>query len=90
MKLFFTGFLCKQDINHVLIFGLGDGVLPQLIRHYFPQVVIDVVEMDETVIEFAINYFGLAEQMTTDRLNVCLFLYFRSNTIEIYFLDFHR
>lgn len=74
-KLFFTGFLCKEEINHVLILGLGGGILPILIRHYFPLIIIDVVEIDETVIEFATNYFGLAEQMTSGQLNVCLFFF---------------
>ena len=39
-------------MNRVLIFGLGGGILPMLIRHYFPFVVIDIVENDQTVIDF--------------------------------------
>ena len=79
-KLFFTGFLCKQDVNRVLIFGLGGGILPMLIRHYFPFVVIDIVENDQTVIEFATNYFGFAEHKAiTDR-------YTTTNKYDIIFI----
>lgn len=75
VKLFFTAFLCKSEVNRVLILGLGGGILPILIRHYFPSVIVDVVEIDETVIELATDFFGLAEQMTEGHLNVCfLFL----------------
>ncbi|CAF1049740.1 unnamed protein product [Adineta steineri] len=33
-----------------------------LIRHYFPLIIIDVVEVDQTVIELARDFFKLAEQ----------------------------
>lgn len=90
-KLFFTGFLCQREINHVLIFGLGGGILPILIRHYFPSVVIDVVEIDPTVIELATNYFGLAEQMTNGQLNVCFSFCELCILIRfVYFTDFRR
>ena len=49
IRLFFTGFICAPKTKRVLI------------RHYFPSILIDVVEIDETVIEFAFNYFGIAK-----------------------------
>lgn len=55
------------------MFGLGGGIFPTLVRHYFPSVTIDVVEIDQTVIDLAIDYFGLSEQMTDGHLNVCFF-----------------
>jgi len=73
MKLFFTPFLCKPQAKRVLIMGLGGGILPMLIRHYFRSVAIDVVEIDQTVIEFACNFFGLTQYMADGRLNVCFF-----------------
>ena len=75
IKLFFTAFLCQPQASRVLMFGLGGGILPTLIRHYFPSVIIDVVEVDETVIELALEFFGLAEQMTGGHLNVCFLLF---------------
>jgi hypothetical protein len=80
MKLFFIPFLCKPQPGRVLIMGLGGGTLPILIRHYFPSVIIDVVEIDQTVIELACNFFGLTEQMGDGRLNVCFFFLLLSFT----------
>lgn len=75
IKLFFTSFICKPNPTRVLVIGLGGGIWPILMRHYFPSVVVDVVEIDETVIALANDFFGLAEQCTHDHFNVCsLFL----------------
>ncbi|CAF1012539.1 unnamed protein product [Adineta steineri] len=92
VQLLFTTFLCKPISNRVLIIGLGGGILPILIRHYFPSVVIDVVEIDETVIEVAVDYFGLAEQMTDGYLNIIAadgFRYVNETThrYDIIFMD---
>lgn len=70
LKLFLTAFLCQSQAKRVLILGLGGGVLPLLIRHYFPSVIIDVVEIDQTVIDLALDFFGLAEQINDGHLNV--------------------
>ena len=70
IRLFFTTFLCQPNPKRVLIIGLGGGVWPLLIRHSFPSTIIDVVEIDETVIALAIEFFGLAEQCTHGHLNV--------------------
>ena len=69
-RLFFASFLCKSKPKRVLIIGLGGGICPMLIRHYFPSVIVDVVEIDETVIELACDFFGLAEQITHSHFNV--------------------
>ncbi|CAF3827381.1 unnamed protein product [Rotaria sp. Silwood1] len=70
IQLFFATFLCARQAKRVLIIGLGGGVLPILIRHYFPSILIDVVEIDETVIELSLDIFGLAEQTTDGHLNI--------------------
>ncbi|CAF0953041.1 unnamed protein product [Adineta steineri] len=92
IRLFFTTFLCKSSANRVLVIGLGGGILPMLIRHYFPSVIIDVVEIDETVIELAVDYFGLAEQITDGYLKIIAadgFRYVNETTqrYDIVFLD---
>ena len=51
-------------MNRVLIFGLGGGILPMLIRHYFPFVVIDIVENDQTVIDFS-EQKAISDRYTT-------------------------
>ncbi|CAF2392574.1 unnamed protein product [Rotaria sp. Silwood2] len=70
IKLFFVPFICKPQVKHVLIIGLGGAILPMLIRHYFPSVLIHVVEIDETVIELASEFFDLTEMMASGCLHV--------------------
>ncbi|CAF3388720.1 unnamed protein product [Rotaria sp. Silwood2] len=70
VKLFFACFLCRPKANRVLIIGLGGGILPMLMRHYFPSIIIDVVEIDETVIELASDFFSLAEEKANGFLNI--------------------
>ncbi|CAF1004032.1 unnamed protein product [Rotaria sordida] len=70
IKLFFIPFICKPKAKHVLIIGLGGGILPMLIRHYFPSVLIHVVEIDKTVIELASEFFDLTEMMANSYLHV--------------------
>ncbi len=81
IKLFFASFICKPNARRVLVIGLGGGIWPMLIRHYFPLVIVDVVEIDTTVIAFANDFFGLAEQSTDNHFNVrflfrLLFIFF--------------
>ncbi|CAF4257600.1 unnamed protein product [Rotaria socialis] len=92
IKLFFTSFLCKPNAKQVLIIGLGGGVLPMLIRHYFPTVIIHVVEIDETVIELASEFFYLTEQMKNGYMHVIAddgFLYASetAHRYDIIFID---
>ena len=86
IKLFLATFLCKPVPNRVLIIGLGGGALPILIRHYFPSVIVDVVEIDETVIAVAVDLFGLAEQMVDGYLNVCYLFFCTIFLLQIYSL----
>ena len=74
IKLFFASFLCQPKAKRVLNVGLGGGIWPMLIRHYFPSTVVDVVEIDDTVIASACDYFGLAAQTTHSYMNVCFTL----------------
>ncbi|UJR19788.1 hypothetical protein I4U23_022922 [Adineta vaga] len=64
IRLFFTSFLCNSKPKRILIVGLGGGIWPMLIRHYFPTVIIDVVEIDQTVIDLANEFFGIEEEQT--------------------------
>ncbi|CAF1504008.1 unnamed protein product, partial [Adineta ricciae] len=70
IRLFFTAFLCNTTPKRILAVGLGGGIWPLLIRHYFSAVIIDVVEIDRTVIKLATEFFGLAEQAKKNYLNV--------------------
>ena len=75
IRLFFTSFLCRTRPKRMLVIGLGGGIWPVLIRHYFPSIVIDVIEIDEAVIELTHQYFGIDPQRENGHLNVCLELF---------------
>jgi spermidine synthase len=47
--------------NRVLVIGLGGGSMPMFIHAHFPNAIIDVVEIDPTVLEVATRYFGYRE-----------------------------
>jgi spermidine synthase len=46
---------------HILFVGLGGGSLPAFFHDRFPEMVIDVVEIDEEVVEVAKTYCGFEE-----------------------------
>jgi spermidine synthase len=50
-----------KEPKRVLIVGLGGGTLPGLFRKHFPQMTIDVVDIDPDVVEVAKKYFGFQE-----------------------------
>lgn len=45
----------------VLIVGLGGGTIPSFLRKRFPDLVIDVVEIDPAVVKVAKSHFGFRE-----------------------------
>jgi len=47
--------------RRVLIVGLGGGTIPRLLHAHFPQLEIDVVEIDPDVVAVATQYFGFQE-----------------------------
>jgi spermidine synthase len=47
--------------HRVLIVGLGAGSLPQFFHHHFPQMLIDVVELDPDVLKVAEEFCGFGE-----------------------------
>ncbi len=50
-----------QEPKRVLIVGLGGGSLPGLLRQHYPQMTIDVVDIDADVVAVAKKYFGFRE-----------------------------
>jgi len=54
---FFQAFVLNPDIQNTLMLGLGGGSAPKLMQLYFPQVNVDVVEIDPVVYDVAKEYF---------------------------------
>jgi spermidine synthase len=48
----------ESPVKDVLMLGLGGGTVPQFIAQKFPEVSIDVIEIDPLVVEVAQKYFG--------------------------------
>jgi spermidine synthase len=58
-KFMFLSYLFRQHPKRVLIVGLGGGAMVHFLKHYDPQVKIDVVELDPAIVEIAAEYFGV-------------------------------
>ncbi len=63
----FAGLLYNPRPERVLVLGLGGGVIPREMSHYFPETEIDVVEIDPDIPNIAERYFGFR---TNERLKV--------------------
>lgn len=53
--------LAERPVKKVLLVGMGGGSLATFIHRHFPEVEIDVVEIDPVVVRLAKEYFGFAE-----------------------------
>jgi spermidine synthase len=63
----FSGLLYVPEPKRVLLVGLGGGVIPREMHHYFPQAAVDVVEIDPEILSIAQEHFGFRPD---DRLRV--------------------
>jgi spermidine synthase len=66
-KMAFCGLLYKPQPQKLLMVGLGGGVIPREMNYYFPELDIDVVEIDPAVLPIAKQFFGFNE---SDKLKV--------------------
>lgn len=64
-KMVFAGLLFIQEPQRVLVVGLGGGLVPTVLRHHFPQVQIDVVEIDPKIVWVAERYFSYSNKRPT-------------------------
>jgi spermidine synthase len=60
-RMTFCGLLYKPQPKTMLVLGLGGGVIPTQMRHYFPSMEIDVAEIDADVVPAATKYMGFKE-----------------------------
>ncbi len=66
-KLAFCGLLYKPEPERMLVLGLGGGVIPREMHHYFPGLEIHVVEIDPEIPLIAKRFFGFRQD---DKLRV--------------------
>jgi spermidine synthase len=55
------GLAFVEQPKRVLIVGLGGGTIPSLLRKHYPNLAIDVVDIDPDVVAVAKKYFGFRE-----------------------------
>ncbi len=56
-QMVFIGLAYIGEPKRVLIVGLGGGQIPSALRHYYPRVAIDCVEIDPEILHVAEAYF---------------------------------
>ena len=56
-----AGFLYVPQARNCLLIGLGGGAMVRFINHHFPEVQLDVVEIDPAVVSVAAEFFGTKE-----------------------------
>lgn len=89
VRLLLAPLLWNPAPARILMIGLGGGVLPRFLHEVFPELEIDVVEVDFRVTELARRYFGFRE---SSRLQVTegdgrSFLQQRKREYDMVFLD---
>lgn len=57
-RLMMAGLLFVPEPRRILMIGLGGGVVTSALADYYPEAVIDNVELDATVVEAAERFFG--------------------------------
>jgi len=56
-----AGFLYAPQVRNCLLIGLGGGAMVRFINHHFPEVELDVVEIDAAIVSVAAEFFGTRE-----------------------------
>jgi len=94
LRLHYTRFLALAlafypEPKRVLILGLGGGSFPKRLYRDFPQVVVDVVDIDPEVIAIAKRYFQVPEdsRLRLHRRDGRRFLQETADTYDLIFLD---
>ncbi len=65
--LAFCGLLYAPEPERMLVLGLGGGVIPREMHHYFPALEVHIVEIDPEIPLIAARFFGFHED---DKLKV--------------------
>ncbi len=53
-----AGLIYRPDASACLLVGLGGGALVRFLNHYFPEISLDVVEIDPAVVSVSREFFG--------------------------------
>jgi spermidine synthase len=86
-----AGFVYVPQARRCLLIGLGGGAMVRFINHHFPEVELDVVEIDPAVVAVADEFFGTREGPQTRILVADGFEYLEraSQTYDLILVDAH-
>jgi spermidine synthase len=88
-EFFHMPWLWNQEMERVLMIGLGGGSVQRSYQHYYTNVVVDTVELDPMVVEVAKKFFGVQEtaQHRIHTQDGRLFLRRSTNTYDAIIMD---
>jgi spermidine synthase len=88
-RVMFTSFLFRPDQRRCLLIGLGGGAMVRFLSHHFPEIEVDVVEIDPAVVEVAERYFGVKPNRNLRIITADGLEYLRSNVkrYDVIYLD---
>ena len=78
-RLMFSSYFFMPEQKRVLIVGLGGGAMVHFYEHYDPDVIVDAVEIDAKVVEFADKYFDVRTRKNTQIITEDAFKFFKKN-----------
>jgi spermidine synthase len=61
VRVAFVGLALAAEPRRILVVGHGGGTLPMFLRKYYPEAVIDSVDIDPDVVAVSKKYFGFRE-----------------------------
>ncbi|MEK9870860.1 MAG: fused MFS/spermidine synthase [Gammaproteobacteria bacterium] len=66
VRMSFAGLLANPDPRHAMMIGLGGGTISNVLTELYPNLAIDLVEIDEAVVRVARDYFDFRESANTN------------------------
>ena len=76
----FNGFLYKDEVEDMLLVGLGGGSMVHFKNHYFPKINLDVVEIDEEILKICKAHFFYKENPKTKIIIADAFQYMKTGS----------
>jgi spermidine synthase len=78
VRFMFLSYVFRPKQEKVLIVGLGGGSMVHFLRHYDPNVKVDVVEIDPAIVKIAEKYFGVKSGGNVNIITKDAFDYFKN------------
>jgi spermidine synthase len=66
VRMSFAGLLANPEPRHAMMIGLGGGTISNVLTALYPNLTIDLVEIDEAVVKVARDYFDFRESAQTN------------------------